>query len=191
MARFNKYLYSGLIACTVCPCNTIIHHHLLAQRQTYVQLLKGYFWQTSSFAQLPYRLQVEVKEGTTGEATSQLLRPVKTVKRYKHDWYVKSGEEILKRKQQRQAERKRVRQPRPKSSPSAQLALRSRELNRQVCTRYRNSHHVLKMRLIFYIISLSVNLGGHQQTVYQCCQSPWRDETGEGRVISEVCVKAT
>ena len=24
MARFNKYLYLGLIACTVCPCNTII-----------------------------------------------------------------------------------------------------------------------------------------------------------------------
>ena len=46
-------------------------------------------------------------------------------------WYVKNREAILKRKQQ---------QPRPKRPPSPKQTVRRKELNRQACNRYRDSH---------------------------------------------------
>ena len=54
-----------------------------------------------------------------------------TVKQYKDEWYVKNREAILKRKQQ---------QPRPKLPPSPEQTVRRKELNRQACNRYRDSH---------------------------------------------------
>ena len=63
-----------------------------------------------------------------------------TVKQYKHEWYVKNREAILKRKQQHPAAKKKQQQPWPKLPPSPKLTVRRKELNRQACNRYRDSH---------------------------------------------------
>ena len=62
-----------------------------------------------------------------------------TVKQYKDEWYVKNREAILKRKQQHPAAKKKQ-QPRPKLPPSPEQTVRRKELNRQACNRYRDSH---------------------------------------------------
>ena len=56
-------------------------------------------------------------------------------------WYVKNREAILKRKQQHPAAKKKQQQPRPKRPPSPKQTVRRKELNRQACNRYRDSHH--------------------------------------------------
>ena len=63
-----------------------------------------------------------------------------TVKQYKDEWYVKNREAILKRKQQHPAAKKKQQQPRPKLPPSPEQTVRRKELNRQACNRYRDSH---------------------------------------------------
>ena len=63
-----------------------------------------------------------------------------TVKQYKDEWYVKNREAILKRKQQHPAAKKKQQQPRPKRPPSPKQTVRRKELNRQACNRYRDSH---------------------------------------------------
>lgn len=62
-----------------------------------------------------------------------------TVKQYKDEWYVKNREAILKRKKQHPAAKKKQ-QPRPKLPPSPEQTVRRKELNRQACNRYRDSH---------------------------------------------------
>ena len=63
-----------------------------------------------------------------------------TVKQCKHEWYVKNREAILKRKQQHPAAKKKQQQPRPKLPPSPKQTVRRKELARQACNRYRDSH---------------------------------------------------
>lgn len=62
-------------------------------------------------------------------------RDPEIAKQRKHEWYVKNREAILKRKQQRQAAKKKQNLP-----PSPEQIERRKELNRQACNRYRASH---------------------------------------------------
>ena len=59
----------------------------------------------------------------------------------KHEWYVKNREELLKRKREQRAAKKKLKPPKPpKPPPTPEQIIRSREANRLACIRYRSTH---------------------------------------------------
>ena len=71
----------------------------------------------------------------------------------KHEWYVKNREEILKRKREQRAAKKKLKPPKPpKPPPTPEQKAHSRELNRLSCQRYRASHRqqVRSLNRLYY-----------------------------------------
>ena len=71
----------------------------------------------------------------------------------KHEWYVKNREEILKRKREQRAAKKKLKPPKPpKPPPTPEQKAHSRELNRLSCQRYRSSHReqVRSLNRLYY-----------------------------------------
>ena len=109
-----------------------------------------------------------------------------TVKQYKHEWYVKNREAILKRKQQHPAAKKKQQQPRPKLPPSPEQTVRRKELNRQACNRYRDSHRE-KVRAInrTYYHSNGERIVWQQHECGANAKNPFR----ELRALAQVCTE--
>ena len=109
-----------------------------------------------------------------------------TVKQYKNEWYVKNREAILKRKQQHPAAKKKQQQPRPKLPPSPEQTVRRKELNRQACNRYRDSHRE-KVRAInrTYYHSNGERIVWQQHECGANAKNPFR----ELRALAQVCTE--
>ena len=68
-------------------------------------------------------------------------RDPEKVKEAKHRWYLKHREEIVKRKREQRAAKKKLKPPKlPKPPPTPEQLDRARELNRLACNRYRATH---------------------------------------------------
>ena len=68
-------------------------------------------------------------------------RDPEKVKQAKQRWYLKHREEIVKRKREQRAAKKRLQPPKPpKPPPTPEQLARARELNRLACNRYRAGH---------------------------------------------------
>lgn len=62
-------------------------------------------------------------------------------RKLKHEWYVKHREELLKRKREQRAAKKKLRPPKPpKPIPTPDEKKQAREANRLSCIKYRASH---------------------------------------------------
>ena len=62
-------------------------------------------------------------------------------RRLKHEWYVKNREELLRRKREQRAAKKKLKPPKPpKPTPTPEEKARSREANRRSCIKYRATH---------------------------------------------------
>ena len=101
-------------------------------------------------------------------------------------WYVKNREAILKRKQQHPAAKKKQQQPRPKRPPSPKQTVRRKELNRQACNRYRDSHHE-KVRAInrTYYHSNRERIVWQQRECGAKAKNPFR----KLRALAQVCTE--
>ena len=63
------------------------------------------------------------------------------VKEAKKRWYLKHREEIVKRKREQRAAKKKLKPPKPpKPPPTPEQLAKARELNRLACNRYRATH---------------------------------------------------
>ena len=68
-------------------------------------------------------------------------RDSEKVKEAKKRWYLKHREEIVKRKREQRAAKKKLKPPKPpKPPPTPEEIARARELNRLACSRYRATH---------------------------------------------------
>ena len=68
-------------------------------------------------------------------------RDPEKVKQAKQRWYLKHREEIVKRKREQRAAKKKLQPPKPpKLPPTPEQIAKARELNRLACNRYRAKH---------------------------------------------------